>query len=87
MSIKVRLKDIQLSQLDNECLRLVSRFAMAARSHNGTVLRVQDKDILVQISAYTRATKDPAISALYTQLKDELLRCVFTEMVRKGATA
>lgn len=86
MSIKVRLKDIQLNQLDHECLRLVSRFAMAARSHDGTVLRVQDKDILVNISAYARAVNNPAISDCYAKLKDELLRCVYTDMVKKGTT-
>ncbi|RBP48353.1 hypothetical protein [Arenicella xantha] len=84
MSIKVRLKDIRLNQLDNECLRLVNRFTLAARSHDGTVLRVQEKDILMQISAYARATKDPTIRDIYSQLKQEILRCMYADMRKKG---
>ena len=70
--VKVQLKDIKLSELNTECLRLVSSYLRVLRQHNGTILRMQDDDILLKISDYSHRTRNQELKRLYIRLKDEM---------------
>lgn len=70
--VKVQLKDIKLSQLNTECLRLVASYLRVLRQHNGTVLRMQDADILLKISDYSHRTRNQELKNLYVRLKQEM---------------
>ena len=87
MSIKIRLKDLQLSQLNNECLTLVGRFARELKAHKGLGLSVQDKDILVQISQHSKRTSNRKLKAIYKQLKSEIINSVYESMSRESKNA
>ncbi len=85
MSVKLRLIDVQLGQLNNQCLMLVVRFVRALKAHNGTALRVQEPDILMQISKHSRNTKDSELRKMYKELKAEILICVQEGMNKNRA--
>ena len=78
--VTIRLGDIQLSQLNNECLKLVVRFVRALKAHNGVALRMQDENILLEISEHSHRTRNKELKELYAELKKELLKSVQESM-------
>ena len=78
--VTLQLKDIQLTQLNNECLKLVAKFSRALKALEGVSLRMQDADILVQISEHAHRTKSKELKALYAGLKVELQKSVHKSM-------
>lgn len=82
--VTIRLRDIELTDLNNESLRLVAVYARKLKSKNGKSLKLQDKDILVQISNLTRKIKDPELSALYVKIKEQVLKSVHQSIIKKG---
>jgi len=76
----IRLRDIQLSQLNNECLKLVAKFVRALKTHNGVTLRMQDENILLEISKQSHRTKNLELKELYAELKEEILKSVQQSM-------
>lgn len=88
MSTKIRLKYLQLSQLNNECLTLVGRSAVRAlKAHNGFGFRVQDKDILVQISQQSKRTSNRKLRVIYKQLESEITKSVYESISRESNNA
>ena len=78
--VTVPLKDIQLSQLSSQCLQLVAKFVRALKARKGVSLKMQDVDILVQISEYAHRTKSKELKALYAELKVEIIKSVHQSM-------
>jgi ribosomal silencing factor RsfS len=76
----IQLRDVQLSQLNTECLRLVAKFVRQLKAHKGVSLRMQDSDILVQISTQAHRTKNKQLKALYVDLKQEILKSLHHSM-------
>jgi len=74
----ISLRDVQFSQLDTECLRLVSKFARTLRANSGETLRMQDPEILVKISDCAHKTRDPELKSVYKDLKHALRMSVST---------
>ena len=72
--VTIRLEDIQLSQLNNQCLKQVSTFVRALKAHSGVALRMQDSDILVQISDQSYKTRNKDLKRLYADLKTEITK-------------
>jgi len=70
--MRISLRDIQLSQLNNKSLRLVSKYARLLRALEGKQLKLQDKDILVKISKSARETDNNVLTSLYRDLKEEV---------------
>jgi len=83
MAVKIRLKDLQLGQLNTECLLLVSRFVRVLKQHNGTQLRMQDDDILNYIADYARRTRNKELKAIYTELKEEITKSVYQSIQKE----
>jgi len=78
--LTIQLKDVQLSQLNNECLKLVLKFVRTLKAHNGKTLRMQDANILLQISDQSHRTKNQELKELYAELKREILKSVHQSM-------
>jgi len=76
----IPLREIQLAQLNNECLKLVVKFVRVLKAHNGVSLRMQDADILLQISARSHRTRNAELKAIYAELKVEILKSVQQSM-------
>lgn len=81
--VTVLLRDIQLSQLNPECLKLVAKFVRHLKAHKGVSLRMQDADILLQISTQSHRTKNPELKALYAELKQEIQKSLHQSMLQR----
>ena len=75
-SLKIKLEDIRLNQLNYKSLTLVSKFSHMLKVKEGKELKLQDKDILVQISDVARTSEHLVITELYRQLKNEVRVCL-----------
>jgi len=78
--MKIRLRDIQLNQLNNKSLTLVAQYARLLRSTSGLQLKLHDRDILVKISKNARETDDQELISLYKELKKQVRIGVFESM-------
>jgi len=78
--MKIRLRDIQLNQLNNKSLTLVAKYARLLRSVDGTQLKLHDKDILVRISESARKTENEELIDLYKDLKEQVRIGVFESL-------
>ena len=75
-SLKIKLEDIRLNQLNYKSLTLVSKFSHMLKVKEGKELKLQDKDILVQISDVARTSEHLVITELYKQIKNEVRVCL-----------
>ena len=75
-SLKIKLEVIRLNQLNYKSLTLVSKFSHMLKVKEGKELKLQDKDILVQISDVARTSEHLVITELYRQLKNEVRVCL-----------
>lgn len=82
--ITIRLKDIELTQLNNESLRLVGTYVRLVKSKKAKTMKMQDKDILVQISNYTRQENDAELNELYGNLKQGILESIHQSLIKKS---
>ena len=83
--MKIRLKDLELGQLNQGCLRLVFKFVQVLRAETGVSLRMQDKDILNQISIHCRETDSPELRSIYDELKEEILKSMYQKMTKDSS--
>ena len=74
--LKIKLEDVRLNQLNYKSLTLVSKFSRLLKVKEGKNLKLQDEDILVQISDVARNSEHLVITELYRQLKNEVRVCV-----------
>jgi hypothetical protein len=81
--ITIQLRDIQLSQLNTQCLLLVAKFVRRLKARKGVSLRMQDDDILLQISERANHTRDTELKALYADLKKEILNSVHQSLLSR----
>lgn len=69
---KINIADVQIEWLNTRCLINISKFARALHRHNGTILNLQEKNILSQIVEQAHKTDDPLLLSIYADLKMEL---------------
>ena len=70
--MKISLRDIKLSQLNNKSLTLVSKYARLLKAKEGIHLKLQEPDILMKISNSARETDDEDLISLYQEIKQEV---------------
>jgi len=80
MVVRVNLNEIQLKDLNNDCLLLATKFVRTLKAYNGKVLRLQDKDILMKIAKRSRATKNQELKDIYAELKEEIKKSLYESM-------
>jgi len=78
--LKIRLKDIHPSQLNNDCLRLVMKFSRTLKAKQGVMLKIQDKDILIKISDYAKSSGDDELKVIYQELKEHVKKSVYNSI-------
>lgn len=74
--ITISINDVQLSQLNGECLRLVAKFARELKAYRGETLVMQDADVLVKISERARRTRNKELKRIYAELKDAMVKSI-----------
>lgn len=70
--MKISLLDIEVSDLNNVSIMLISKFARTLHEHDGTVLKLNDPNVLLQVAKYANTVNSPQLRILYQRLKLEL---------------
>jgi len=65
-------KRLNVDQLSPKGLSLVSEFALVLYRLNGTIINVDSKDVLAQVIANARVSKDKGLLKIFSQLKREM---------------
>lgn len=78
--MKMHIRDVELSQLNNASLTLVAKYVRLLKVKEGIQLKLQDRDILVNISKSARSTDDDDLIGLYQELKQEVRIGVFESL-------
>lgn len=70
--MRISLDDIQVGDLNNVCVMLISKFARVLREHNGEVLRLRDKHVVREVAKHATQTENPELVILFMKLKVEM---------------
>lgn len=70
--MKVRLKDIGVCDLDRQSAILLRSFVHTARVQEGTVLEMQDADIIHSVFNMGLTTSNPSLRLVYLSLRRRL---------------
>ena len=70
--MRVKLKDVEVADLNNICIMIISKFARVLREHNGTVIELRDKHVVREVAKHAAMAKNPQLEALYMRLKVEI---------------
>jgi len=77
------IRDIKLEHLNTKCLIQISKFARQLHRINGTVLKLQDKNIIQEIMFHNRINDNLDLNVTYELLKAEIKHIVInTELER-----
>lgn len=74
MAYKINISDLTPSQLSAACLVKISKFAIALKEHNGTVLELRNDDVVKELVKAARNTDDPKLDEIYNSIKQEISR-------------
>jgi len=78
--MKIRLRDVQLNQLNNKSLQLAAQYTRLLKATSGVKLKLHDRDLLVKISESARSTDNDDLITLYRELKEQVRLGVFESM-------
>ncbi len=70
--MKIGLQDIEVGDLNNVCIMIISKFARSLHEHDGTVLKMSDPDVLLKIARYANTVDNAQLRILYQRLRLEL---------------
>lgn len=73
---KIQLRSIKLESLNAECLLAVNRCVRYIKQEHEISLKLQDKDVLIQLSKHVRRIDDEALNGIYQDLKVKMVSCV-----------
>ncbi len=76
MFIKTNKSKLDFTKITPKCLIQISKFARAIYNINGTVLKLQDNDILEQITQHCSNTDNHELHTIYTELQLEIMNIV-----------
>ena len=83
--MRVKLKDIEVADLNNVCIMIISKFARVLREYNGSVIHFRDKYIVQQVARHAAMSENPQLDALYLRLKVEIKNHLNKPAVRDDA--
>ncbi len=70
--MKIKLRNVKLSQLNNNCISLILKFIRVLRSHNGKSLRLTDSNILMTVFQEASNTDNPELIRLAKHLRQQI---------------
>lgn len=82
--MRVKLKDVEVADLNNVCIMIISKFARVLREHNGTVIELRDKNVVREVARHSAMAKSPQLEALYMRLKIEIKNHLNKPSIRNG---
>jgi len=82
--LRVKLKDVEVADLNNVCIMIISKFARVLREHNGTVIELRDKHVVRQVAKHAAMARHPQLETLYMRLKVEIKNHLNKPSIRNG---
>ena len=70
--MSIRLRDVEVGDLNNVCIMILSKFARELHDHDGTVLKLQSPTVLLEVARYAESIDNPRLRILFQRLKLEL---------------
>lgn len=71
-TVRIRLADITVDQLNASCLRTMGICALKLRNKHGVVVQLNHRKALPQLRRAIKKSKDNQLLILYQQLKEHL---------------
>ncbi len=81
-NLKIRTSDIPTSWLDARCRNLISKYALIAHRHDGTIFEIRGESILVDIGTHASFTDNRELRELYVELKNQLRALLASPSIR-----
>lgn len=83
--MKVKLSEIKLTQLNNNCIALISKFSRVLKAHNGSVLRLNDPNVVSDVFAIQASDLNPQLKQLRSRLKKEIKNHLLGDNVEESS--
>ncbi len=83
--MKIRLQDVEVADLNNVCIMIISKFARILREHNGTVIELRHKHVVREVSRHASMAKNPQLETLYLRLKVEIKNHLNRPEIKKSS--
>ena len=71
--MKVKLRDIQVVNLDTRTVLLLARFVRLARESEGADLLMQQPDVVKRVFVYAEAVKNPDLLVLFMRIRQNIV--------------
>jgi len=71
--MKVKLKDIQVANLDTRTVLLLARFVRLARESEGADLLMQQPDIVKRVFVYADSVNNPDLLVLFMRIRQNIV--------------
>ncbi len=68
----ISLHDIKVRDLNNVCIMIISKFARMLHAHDGTVIRLSDPNILLEVAKQASSTDNAQLKILFQRLRLEI---------------
>lgn len=72
MAYKINISDLTPAQLNAACLVKITKFAVALKKHNGTVLELKRDDVVAELVKVAKATNNAELNEIYRSIKLEI---------------
>ena len=72
MSYKIKISDLTPAQLNAACLVKISKFAIALKAYDGTLLELRSDEIVKEVAKAVKNTDDPELHEIYESIKQEI---------------
>jgi len=72
MTLKVRLSDIKIAELNTDTVLLITKFLRKARSHDGFDLHMQQPNMLKELIQFAQNCEDPDLIVLCMKIKKSI---------------
>jgi len=70
--MKIKLSTIKLTQLNNSCIMLISKFLRVLKAHNGTELKLSDPGVVRAVIEISTVTSNTELKVLAKRLTQEI---------------
>jgi len=87
MTTKIKLADIEITQLSTEALNLLSMITIRIRKASGKPVSFADPKLLEKISYKYKRIDDPEINGLYKEFKQAVKHSLYSSWQRKFTCA
>jgi len=83
--MKIRLSQIEITKLNNNCISLVLKFSRVLHAHNGDVLKVSEPQVVKRLFSIAATTDNVILQRLALRLKKEIKMCLLGDFAEESS--